>query len=222
MAGNINTKSYWDARFESDDWEAKAGRQQTQQFAREQCRRMALPGDFAGIITDFGCGLGDAMPVYRDCFPRATLRGCDFSTEAIKKCRERYGEIATFSAGEAGDVADSDVIIASNVFEHLSDETTVLNILLQKCKLLYVVVPYREKLGARTEHVNTYDENSFDGYARSVAVYRSAGMGERGLRWFCNIWIKNPLRLLAGKPLVRNSNRQVMYVFTGLLGRPVT
>ena len=82
---NINTKEYWDRRFSTEDWENKSGRQQTRSFAEEQCKRLDVPKSFNGVITDFGCGLGDAMPVYKKFFPQAVLRGYDLSTEAISK-----------------------------------------------------------------------------------------------------------------------------------------
>ena len=215
MSDNINTRAYWDSRFASNDWEAKSGRRQTRLFAEEQCERLGLPSTFSGIIADFGCGLGDAMPVYRTCFPQATLRGYDLSNEAIRKCREKYGGMATFEQGEADDVKVSDVIIASNVFEHLSNDRKVLKTLLAKCSLLYVVVPYREKIVDPSEHVNSYNENSFREYEREIRIYRTKGMGEHGWRVFYNIYIKNFYRLLAGKTIVRNLNKQIMYVFRG-------
>ena len=120
MSRNINTKEYWDIRFSTQDWEKKSGRQQTRAFAEEQCKRLNLPKNFDGIITDFGCGLGDAIPIYRKTFPYAVLRGYDISTEAIIKCREVYGSLASFEQGNAEEVKYSDIIISSNVFEHLS------------------------------------------------------------------------------------------------------
>ena len=71
---NINTKQYWDNRF-THNWEKWNGRLQTRYFAEDQAPYLELPPNFDGIILDFGCGLGDAMPIYRKNFPKAKLIG---------------------------------------------------------------------------------------------------------------------------------------------------
>jgi cyclopropane fatty-acyl-phospholipid synthase-like methyltransferase len=81
---NINTKKYWDNRFEQN-WEKQNGRLQTQSFAESQMTLLELSSDFSGTILDFGCGLGDAMPVYKRSFPKAKLIGVDISSVGIKK-----------------------------------------------------------------------------------------------------------------------------------------
>ncbi|MDX8412753.1 MAG: hypothetical protein R8J85_01570 [Mariprofundales bacterium] len=77
MDENINTKAYWDDRFSSGDWEEKRGRWQTESFAKGQIEHLKISSDFKGTILDFGCGLGDAMPIYRQSFPLAKLIGMD-------------------------------------------------------------------------------------------------------------------------------------------------
>jgi len=76
---NINTKEYWESRFISGDWQAKAGRMQTANFAREQVSRLRIASSYSGTILDYGCGLGDAIPIYHKFFPHAQLIGCDIS-----------------------------------------------------------------------------------------------------------------------------------------------
>ena len=96
---NINTKDYWNSRFGTGDWESKGGFSQTRAFAESQVLHFGLPEDFSGTLCDFGCGAGDAFPVYRVTYPNAKLIGVDFSSKAIQLCREKYSSIAEFIKG---------------------------------------------------------------------------------------------------------------------------
>jgi len=131
MSDNINSAEYWNARFATGDWEAKHGRWQTRSFAEKHVDLLRLPRTFDGSLLDFGCALGDALAVYRNRFPRADLYGCDHSKEAIEQCREEHGNVAEFIHGDCDSVPNVDVIIASNVVEHITDDHLVVR------KLLY-------------------------------------------------------------------------------------
>lgn len=210
---NINTKSYWDNRFKSGDWENKSGRKQTQDFATSQIVNFNIPANFSGSILDFGCALGDAIPIYKKHFPFAQLYGIDISEDAIKKCREQYGELATFIQGTHEDVPPVDIIIASNVFEHLSNDIDVARVLFDKCKELYIIVPYNEDLkNCFSEHVNSYQIDYFkpviDKY--NTKVFSSRGWSQFGWNLYVNVWFKNLFRPIFGKKYVRRSF-QIMY-----------
>ena len=207
---NINTVDYWDMRFGSGDWAEKGGYTQTRMFAEAQLPLLHIPSDFSGSICDFGCGAGDAFPVYHKAWPQAKLLGMDFSAEAIRLCAERYGQIAEFVCGDASAVPQVDIIICSNVLEHLDDDAGVVVQLLNKCKSLYVVVPYREQ-PLHGEHVRAYDENSYSKFtvARTV-VFKSRGWTEFGLRSLARIYIGNALSLLMRQP-IRRRNYQILF-----------
>ena len=210
---NINTKEYWNKRFTVGDWELKSGRWQTAAFARAQTRYIRIPRNFHGTILDFGCGLGDAIPIYREHFSHAKLVGVDFSDAAIRKCRNAYGDMAMFVCGGVEAVPHVDVIIASNVLEHLTDDMTVAEHLLAKCSELYVIVPYMERVSLGGEHVNSYDESSFRELGPCEhAIFRSQGWGLHGLRLYYQGYLKNIFRVLMEKPLVRREY-QIMFRF---------
>lgn len=216
--GIINSKSYWDGRFSSGDWVNKGGRSQTENFAREQIRYFSISYSFEGRIVDFGCGLGDAIPVYRRRFPRAKLIGVDFSFSAIRDCKSRYGHLADFICGEAGSVPVSDVIIASNVLEHIEDDESIVYTLLAKCSLLYIIVPYKEILGGFDEHINTYDKNSFKKFADSITsirVFPAKGWSQYGKSLFFDVYAKNLLRPFFGKHRVHR-RKQIIFQINGL------
>ncbi len=210
---NINTLGYWNRRFSSGDWEEKGGRQQSSLFAKAQVDLLRIGPDFRGKVLDFGCGMGDAMPVYRSRFPSATLVGLDLSPAAIGQCRAAYGQFATFLAGDHTCAPEADVIIASNVFEHLTNDDEVAEHLLRKCRELYIVVPYKERIVPGTEHVNSYDETAFPTLGpREHVVFLARGWSQYGWDLWFHVYLKNLARPLFGKRLVRRY-RQIMFRF---------
>lgn len=211
---NINTKSYWDKRFKSGDWEAKSGRNQTKQFAVTQIKHFELNREFKGTILDFGCGMGDAFPIYRKAYPNAELIGLDFSNEAIKRCHETYSHLGKFICGDYSVVPSVDIIIASNVFEHLTNDLEIAKELLKRCKCLFVIVPYKEEKHYNPfhEHINSYDEESFNQLTNSCSwkIFKSKGWGEGGLKLYYSIYLKNMARLLLGRK-TQKVGKQIMY-----------
>lgn len=208
---NVNTRSYWDHRFISGDWENKGGRGQTEDFARDVASRLQLSRHFEGTILDFGCGLGDAIPIYRSWFPRAKLIGMDLSENAVTLARQRYGDIAEFIQGDFTSAPTVDVIVTSAVFEHLSDDRTVARHLLGKCQDLYIVVPYRERIIPGREHVNSYTEDYFNDLGCcDWSVFVSRGWSQYGYALWVNIYLKNCLRPLLGKRIIRRA-KMIMF-----------
>ena len=215
---NINTKQYWNKRFASGDWEQKRGRSQTTVFAMQQVRHLHLSREFSGALLDFGCGLGDAIPIYSEHFPKARLIGVDIAEAAIDKCKTDYGSLADFFTGDDSIVPAADVIIASNVFEHLSDDRGTASRLLEKCRDLFITVPYRENLPSSEEHVNRYDDDSFQEFETCCQqVFLSRGWSEYGVKLWIDIRMKNLFRPLLGRPTRRRS-RQIMYHLKGRMG----
>lgn len=217
---NINTSEYWDSRFASGDWEERQGRQQTVTFAKEQVGKFGLPKSFAGSILDFGCGLGDAFKIYKRAFPNARFIGIDHSKDAINKCRERYSNLAEFIHGSVEDVPHVDVIISSNVFEHLSNDANVAEMLAERCQKLFIIVPYKETIVSleNNEHVNSYDETSFKTLTcLQKTVYESVGLGHK--TWwgkFYHVWFKNIFRfIIQGKIWKYKPPKEIMFEFQG-------
>ncbi len=205
---NINTKKYWDNRFEQN-WEKQNGRLQTQSFAESQMTLLELSSDFSGTILDFGCGLGDAMPVYKRSFPKAKLIGVDISSVGIKKCQEQYGDIADFICGSVEDIPFVDIIISSNVFEHLTSDEDIAKAIIQKTNKLYIIVPYQE-MPLMIEHVNSYSEFSFSELNVSwFKIFHAPGWTESGYRLF-KLYVRNLIRLLTGQDMKPRS-RQIMF-----------
>lgn len=213
---NINTIYYWNSRFETGDWEVKGGRIQTRNFASSQVKRFKISKDFEGTILDFGCGLGDAIPIYKKAYHKAGLIGIDISDEAIKKCNERFGHLARFMSGTHLDVPNVDIIIASNVFEHLENFIEIAKELIAKCSLLYVIVPYNERIGNNPyhEHINSFNELSFRQLPelKGYVIYFSKGWGPNGIELVVNLYLKNFGRFILGRKRVKRP-KQIMFIF---------
>lgn len=219
MSYSINSKEYWEHRFASGDWEKCRGRRQTTSFAERQAQLLRLPGTFNGILLDFGCGLGDALPIYKKRLPLATLIGIDHSESAIVQCKKKYGHIATFTHGGCDSVPQVDVIIASNVIEHITDQKLTLETLRLKCSELYIIVPYMEN-PICSEHTNYYDMNSFPSFEKlETELFYSPGWSQYGHNLWVGIYLKNLLRPFFGKPLVQR-RKQIMFRIKGTTYSP--
>jgi len=216
MSNNINTDNYWNSRFGSGDWERNGGFSQTAKFAESQIKHINIESDFDGVIIDFGCGAGDSFPVYKKFFPKSNLIGVDFSEEAIKLCKNRYGNIAEFHTSNADGVPKSDVIICSNVLEHVDNDKEVLKKLSTKCKRLFIIVPYLEK-PLSSEHIRTYDEFYYDEFSPiSKKIFLSDGWSYFGFDLIFNVYLKNVARFIINRPLLYQ-RKQILFEFAGTL-----
>jgi hypothetical protein len=209
---NVNTKNYWDDRFQSGDWASRGGRSQTENFARAQAKRLGIKSDFDGSICDFGCATGEAFAVYRRFFPKAKLIGVDFSSSAINIATSRY-PFASFICGSTEDVPTCDVIITSNVLEHIDNDRKVANELSFKCKKLFVIVPYKED-PLDPEHIRSYDEFYFSELSIiRFEIYFCRGWTEIG-RGLIKKGFHNIRSFLFGGKL-QAINRQILFEFNG-------
>lgn len=157
---NINTKEYWDKRFSSGEWN-NIGQLQTTIYAKSNVEHINLDKNFSGTILDFGCAMGNAIMVYKEKFPLAKFMGIDISESAINYCKQKWNSDIQFICGEYNDVPQVDVIIASHVMEHITDDKKIVKSLLEKCHDLFIFVPYKET-PLFIEHVNYYNENYYN------------------------------------------------------------
>ena len=83
----------------------------------------------------------------------------------------RYGEVAEFAQGDHTNLPPADIIVTSHTMEHVSDDQDVVRALRERCRVLYVVVPYREH-PLKKEHLRAYDEGTYDAIGPDArAVY---------------------------------------------------
>lgn len=210
---NINSKYYWEKRFYSGDWESKNGRLQTLNFAKYQIKYLDINKDFKGTILDFGCALGDAFPIYNKYYPNAKLIGIDISETAIEFCKKNYRNISDFYCDSYMGIPNVDIIIASNIFEHLDNDIEVAKYLINKCKKLYIIVPYKEYPLICLEHLNVYDEFYFDILGKSkFKIFTSYYWGPNNFISLIKFYIKN-LFLILRKEKNYSRPSQILFEF---------
>ena len=162
----VNTREYWAERF-CFDWEAKQGREQTRFFARLALRHLpdAVVEDIrAGALSicDFGCALGDALPVLAQAFPGSAVCGVDFASPAVEPARVLYPDHEFYQSSAMSEVPRPfDVIYCSNTLEHFADPSTpLLDLARAARRYLLVLVPFRERERI-AEHFVSFDFPSF-------------------------------------------------------------
>lgn len=161
----INSPGYWNKRF-SDDWIAKGGRRQTAFFAELCCRELPdwlVEEIRAGnsSIFDYGCALGDALPVWQRAFPRSTIRGGDIAQVGLGLARALHPDFAFVdlsALGESGKLAD--LVYCSNTLEHFANWRQLLHRLARHAReYVLLVVPFEEE-DRIDEHVFTFEFDS--------------------------------------------------------------
>lgn len=209
----VNSREYWDDRFQSDDWRKKGVKSQTFNHAIRYLPHLSLKSDFNGTLCDFGRAVADAFSAYHRVFPLAHLVGVDLSFTAVLQAKQRYGRIADFICGDIPAVPQSDLIICSHTLEHLKKDAPAITEMLQRCRRLIVIVPYKEEPISK-EHVRTYDEESLRVFDPRRAVVTGAGWSFGPLRRAYLIDFKNILRPLFSRPVIFKP-KQIIFDMNG-------
>ena len=208
-----NSKEYWELRFGTKDWKKRGGNSHSLQHAIEYISLLKIPRKFNGILCDFGCAEGDAFPAYRSAYPNAILFGIDFSENAIKEARKKYGDIGEFICGSSSAIPKCEVLICSHTLEHIENDSVMLHKLLGVCQTCFIVVPYKENpLGS--EHLRIYDEQSLSQFHVKQAFVCSTGWPIQKVLY--RIMFKNIFRAILGLDLKKNP-QQIIYEFNGLI-----
>jgi len=168
MQTEINSRAYWDARFDND-WLACKGDKQSRFFASIAIQQ--LPGWLLDQIrqeklsvVDWGCAQGDGTDVWASYVPAEQVKGVDFSAAAIQQAQARYPALRFentdwLAAATSPSVADKDVfdvVFSSNTLEHFHQPYQVLQTLSKKAKkALVLALPYRE-MERESEHFYSF------------------------------------------------------------------
>jgi len=182
----INSPGYWNKRF-FEDWIAKGGRKQTAFFAELACRELPdwLVEEIRArksTIFDYGCALGDALPVLQRTFPDSPIRGGDIAQVGLGLARALHPgfEFVDVAAiGEASKIAD--IVYCSNTLEHFENWQEILHRLSRHAReYVLVVVPFEEE-DRIDEHLCTFEFDSLPARLSSGArlihlAVRNAGL----------------------------------------------
>lgn len=131
-----------------------------------------------GKVIDVGCGVGSLLKLIEKNCLGLKLEGRDHSPEAIKKLRNRgiKGKVEKLPliSGKA------DIIIATEVLEHMKDDDAVLQSMTNTAKKIIITVP-DDRLGSEEcgEHERKYTAeslgNKLDMYFDKYVIYSIEG-----------------------------------------------
>src|SRR5712691_2104924 len=181
----INSPDYWNKRF-LEDWTAQGGREQTAFFAELCCRE--LPDWFLAegrarksAIFDYGCALGDALPVLQRTFPDSPIRGGDVAEVGLGMARALHSGFEFVNINtidERGGVAD--IIYCSNTLEHSENWREILHRLSRHTKeYLVIMVPFEEE-DRIDEHFCTFEFDSLPARLPTGARLMHLGVPDAG------------------------------------------
>lgn len=160
--GDINSPDYWNKRF-FDDWIAQGGRQQTSFFAELCVRELpqwlveALRTDKCSIF-DYGCALGDALPVWQRLFPHSVVGGGDVAQVGLGLARALHPQFAFVdvnTVAEADPLAD--LVYCSNTLEHFAGWPALLDRLARLARRYVVAMVPFEEAEPIDEHAATFE-----------------------------------------------------------------
>lgn len=162
---NINSREYWNTRFD-EDWTLAQGEEQTQFFAEIAIKLM--PDWFLRklkiekmSVCDMGCAKGQAVD-YMSKFFGYKIAGADFAIEAINHAKESYPE-NEFTVVDLNDIPKNfkyDVVFCSNVLEHFTQPWKIVENLTRNVeKYIVLLIPFQESMQV-DEHVFKFDTNN--------------------------------------------------------------
>lgn len=124
------------------------------------------------ILLDCGCGSGNFL-LKLSVYGYKNISGSDFSKQAVNLAKEKQPNIDIFNADltklKDFDKKRYDIIVCSDVLEHINDDVTAINniySLLNKNGLLLISVPCNNKYWSLHDdfsgHIRRYSNNDLD------------------------------------------------------------
>lgn len=157
----VNSPEYWNNRFHTD-WENAHGPEQTTFFGHLLADH--LPAwmraylDHKRTWLDWGCAMGDALPVIHKAFPKLHLTGYDIAAEGIEHARATHPSFSFYSNLE--ELETFDLVVTSNTLEHFQDPYKHFPTLAKLTRgYVVILVPYQEKERIK-EHEFTFDPST--------------------------------------------------------------
>ncbi len=162
-------------------------------------------------ILEIGCGEGEIGSRLTGLFPGAAYQGYDVAPDIIEEARRRFSHLS-FDALSVYDLprlkASADLIVASEVLEHLEDPDLAMRSLLGvHFRYLLVSVPrepvwrvlnvmrgkYLSRLGNTPGHVNHWSKKSFCGFLGGFVPELEIESVESPFPWTMALLRRNPI-----------------------------
>lgn len=180
----VNDQAYWEERFASKDWDQYGGQDQTRFFMQVLVDYLPdwLKAEWQEkeyTVCDAGCAKGEGAALLAQVFPKCKVFGMDFSPSAIQEAARMYPQ-ASFYVGDIYNWHETyDVIVSSNVLEHLEHPDQVMkNMLKNTREYLVLMVPLDDDYGY-DEHINRFSFDSFnnlyDGFSLAYHTWIYSG-----------------------------------------------
>lgn len=162
-----NSKEYWNKRFETGDWDAQGGKEQSLFFA--QIAYSIMPdflkrdlGKNRWSVVDIGCAEGEGTAYLAKRFPLCRVTGTDFSDEAIKTATQRHTNCDFMVSNVYQEIIEADVVFSSNTLEHLRDPWALVEKMCAAAKnYVVLLLPFEDCMIEITEHINTFSLETF-------------------------------------------------------------
>lgn len=160
----INSKEYWDKRFQSQDWRVFCGPEQTKYFtelfvqnAPQWLIRYVRQNNLS--VLDLGCAEGEGTKVLDSVWPQQ-VSGADFSAAAIAQAQQKYSDLSY----EVQDIfqltKDWDVIYLSNVVEHFEAPYSAISAVCKHARRAVIIMVPFEETAEISEHVAKFTFDS--------------------------------------------------------------
>jgi SAM-dependent methyltransferase len=88
------------------------------EYKADYLKRLLRP-DFAGMVLDFGCGVGLLSGVLKQRMPAARIDGFDVSRDSIERVPAALGSQGVFTSDPAALLHAYDLIVIANVLHHI-------------------------------------------------------------------------------------------------------
>ena len=159
------TPEWWDYQL-AHAWELNEGPAQTLHFMTRLIA--SLPGPDTAFLSendttilDWGCAMGEGVAALAEAFPRSRVTGIDLAPSAINAARARF-PLHEFMVTENGSIPERfDVIVTSNVIEHLTHPFDTIREHLASCRLLYLALVPQCEYPLMEGHLTTFVKESF-------------------------------------------------------------
>jgi SAM-dependent methyltransferase len=169
----MGTRGWWDYQI-AHNWEQNGGPAQTRSFMKALIDHLPSPEQTylranSLSILDCGCAMGEGVDILSQAFPLCCVAGLDIAQSAIDAAQAGYPQ-HEFILSEEGEIPRPfDVVLTSNVLEHLNDPWAMARRQAVNSRLLYLIlVPYLE-YPLIDGHLITFTEYSFPDYLGGLA-----------------------------------------------------
>jgi SAM-dependent methyltransferase len=139
-------------------------------------------------VADIGCGMGVALEMLANAYPKSTFHGFDISKHALAHAHQRLQHLPNVDlrnpeiSREGMKEKTYDLLLTMDAIHDMSRPDKVLSIArksLKDCAAGYIIADFRSE-GTLVENIKAMRDMSIIGYGFSIALCMSSGLSEEG------------------------------------------